>query len=157
MAEQDEHLRELVAEVAAAYFSNSHVSPADIPNVIQQIASSLGGVQAPSGAEAGHDGPADAAPATRLTAGQIRKSITPDALISFEDNKPYKTMKRHLSGRGLTPQQYREKWGLGADYPMVAPAYSAARSAMARSIGLGRKVGVKVPAKKTGGRKPAGT
>ncbi len=71
----------------------------------------------------------------------MRKSITPETLISFEDGRPYKTLKRHLAGRGLTPEQYRQKWGLPADYPMVSPNYSAARSQMAKSLGLGRKVG----------------
>ena len=68
----------------------------------------------------------------------MRKSITPDGLISFEDGKSYKTLKRHLSGHDLTPEQYREKWGLPRDYPMVAPNYSAARSQMAKSLGLGQ-------------------
>jgi predicted transcriptional regulator len=69
----------------------------------------------------------------------IKKSITPDYLISLEDGKRYKSLKRHLAGRGLTPEQYREKWGLPWDYPMVAPTYSAQRSELARSLGLGRK------------------
>lgn len=73
------------------------------------------------------------------SAGDIRASITPDALVSFEDGKHYKTLKRHLAGRGLTPVAYREKWGLPPDYPMVAPNYSAVRSALARANGLGRK------------------
>ena len=134
MSESDQPLRALVADVAAAYFSSSHVSPADIPNIIAQIATSLGSVgesNAPTEAEA----PAGA----RLTRGQIRKSLTPDALISFEDGKSYKTLRRHLSVKGLTPETYREKWGLPSDYPMVAPSYSAARSALAKSLGLGQK------------------
>ena len=69
----------------------------------------------------------------------IRKSITPDALISFEDGKGYKSLKRTLSIRGLTPDQYRAKWGLPSDYPMVSPNYSAQRSALAHKIGLGKK------------------
>jgi len=136
VSEQDDHLRELVAEVAAAYFSNSHVSAQDIPLVINQIASSLSGVSGqPAAAE-----PQAAEPETqKATPAQVKKSITPSALISFEDNRGYKTLKRHLSTRGLTPEQYREKWGLPKDYPMVAPSYSEARSAMAKSLGLGRK------------------
>ena len=135
MAESDGALRQLVAQVAAAYFSNSHVNPSEIPHVVGQIATSLGGIgngAAPEGAEAG-------AAAPKLTRAQIRKSISPDALISFEDNKPYKTLRRHLATRGLTPDQYREKWGLPADYPMVAPSYSAARSQLAKSLGLGQR------------------
>lgn len=87
----------------------------------------------------------------KLTRAQINKSITPDALISFEDNRGYKTLKRHLSSRGLTPQQYREKRGLPGDYPMTAPSYSEARSSMAKSLGLGRKAAP--PAKVRPGRK----
>ncbi len=142
MADTENRLQELVAEVAAAYFSNSPTSPTDIPHVISQIAASLGAVGAqPVAADVGPppavEGSA-AAPA-KATAAQIRKSITPEALISFEDGKPYKTLKRHLSTRGLTVEQYREKWGLPADYPTVSPNYSAARSQMAISLGLGQK------------------
>ncbi|UTP40907.1 MucR family transcriptional regulator [Phenylobacterium sp. LH3H17] len=139
MADHNNNLRELVADVAAAYFSNTHVVAADIPNVISQIASSLQAVRAdvePSRQPA--EAPAE--PQPKLTPAQIRKSITPEALLSFEDGRGYKTLRRHLSVKGLTPEQYREKWGLPRDYPMVSPSYSAARSQMAKSIGLGRKV-----------------
>jgi predicted transcriptional regulator len=125
-------LQELVAQVAAAYFSGSHVSVGEIPTVIAQIAASLGAMS-PAAAQA------SAAPeAAKATSAQVRKSITPDVLISFEDGKAYKTLRRHLSTKGLTPEQYRQKWGLPSDYPMVSPNYSAARSAMAKSLGLGR-------------------
>ena len=138
MAEDSSNLQTLVAEVAAAYFSNSHVSPTEIPHVVGQIAHSLAAIG--SGAMPGAMGAAEPA-AQHATSAQIRKSITPTALISFEDNKPYKTLKRHLAVRGLTPAQYREKWGLPRDYPMVAPSYSAQRSNLAKSLGLGRKPG----------------
>jgi predicted transcriptional regulator len=82
-----------------------------------------------------------------LTPAQIRRSITPDALVSFEDGKSYKTLKRHLSTRGLSVEQYKAKWGLPADYPVVSPNYSAARSAMAKTLGLGQKSGRKKGAK----------
>lgn len=148
VADDDNQLRELVADVAAAYFSNTHVAAADIPNVISQIATSLqavgGGVSSPAAAEAAGE------PPTRLTPAQIRKSITPAALVSFEDGRGYKTLRRHLSVKGLTPEQYREKWGLPRDYPMVSPNYSASRSQMAKALGLGRKV---TPAPKRGGAK----
>jgi len=135
MADQEQDtLRELVAEVAAAYFSNSHVNPSEIPNVVQQIASSLGGI----GAQQASSEPEEKSQ-PKLTAAQIRKSITPDGLISFEDGRTYKTLKRHLSGRGMSPADYRGKYGLPTDYPMVAPNYSAARSAMAKNLGLGQK------------------
>lgn len=142
MAEENERLRELVAEVAAAYFSNSHISPSDIPSVVNQIATSLQSV----GSAAADTGAAEETPAVeKLTSAQIRKSITPDGLISFEDNKPYKTLRRHLATRGMSPEQYRAKWGLPNDYPMVSPNYSAARSQMAKNLGLGRKAGSPAP------------
>jgi predicted transcriptional regulator len=135
--EQGDNLRDLVAEVAAAYFSNSHVSSAEIGAVIEQIAQSLGAV----GGNASAPPPTEAEPEAkrRLTPAQVRKSITPDALISFEDGRPYKTLRRHLSVKGLTPEQYREKWGLPKDYPMVSASYSATRSQMAKQLGLGNR------------------
>jgi len=132
---EDLDLRKIVADVAAAYFSNSHVTPSEISNVISQIATSLSAVGGSVAAS-----PAETPEEHKLTPAQIRKSITRDALISFEDNKPYKTLRRHLAVKGLTPEQYRDKWNLPKDYPMVAPAYSEARSNMARALGLGRQV-----------------
>lgn len=141
MSETESRLRELVAEVAAAYFSNSHVNANEIPNVISQIAVSLSTIT---------DQPAKPAEApepeqVKATPSQIRKSITENGLISFEDGRAYKTLRRHLSTRGLSPDQYRQKHGLPADYPMVSPSYSARRSELAKTIGLGQK----------GGRRPA--
>lgn len=150
MSEEHDRLKELVADVAAAYFSNTHVAPADIPHVIQQIASSLTNVSPAETAPAAEVQEEPAAP--KMTPAQIRKSITPDALISFEDGKAYRTLKRHLSTRGLSPEEYREKWGLPRDYPMVAASYSEARSAMAKSLGLGRKSGDTAPKRR--GRAP---
>jgi predicted transcriptional regulator len=141
MAETENRLRELVAEVAAAYFSNSHVNSAEIPNVISQIAASLDAV----GAQPAEPAPAAEPEQSKATPSQIRKSVTENGLVSFEDGRTYKTLRRHLSTRGLTPEQYRQKHGLPADYPMVAPSYSARRSELARTIGLGQK----------GGRRPA--
>jgi predicted transcriptional regulator len=127
-------LRKIVADVAAAYFANSHVTPSDIPSVIGQIANSLmaiGGNAPMSSAEA--------VEAARASPAQIRRSISREALISFEDNRPYKTLRRHLAVRGLSPEQYRSKWGLPKDYPMVAPSYSEARSNLAKARGLGSR------------------
>lgn len=134
MADQNE-LRAQVAVVAAAYFSSTHVNPPDIPSVVNLIATSLGavGIQAPAVAVAVEE-PAQ----KKATPTQIRKSITDATLISFEDGKAYKTLKRHLTTRGLTIEAYREKWGLPKDYPSVAPSYSAARSQMAKALGLGQ-------------------
>lgn len=150
---RDENLRVLVADVAAAYFANSHVGVADIPHVISQIASSLESVggSAPVAAPVTTSEPVYDTRPQQPTAAQIKKSITPEALISFEDNKGYKTLKRHLTLRGLTPDQYREKWGLPRDYPMVSPNYSVARSQMAKSLGLGRKPGTKLNKTKSAG------
>ncbi len=90
----------------------------------------------------GEDG-IEAKPAEPLVpAVPIKKSITDDHIISLEDGKPYKALKRHLTGLGLTPATYREKWGLPADYPMVAPSYSRQRTELAKSMGLGRKPGL---------------
>jgi predicted transcriptional regulator len=86
------------------------------------------------------------------TAAQIRKSISDEGIVSFIDGKPYKTLKRHLTKHGLTPQAYRQRYGLPADYPMVAPGYAAQRSALAKEIGLGRPGG---QAERSGGRRDA--
>jgi predicted transcriptional regulator len=151
MSDNPDRLRELVSNVAAAYFSNSSVSPADIPSVLAQIADSLGAIGEPA-----HAKPA-AAPAqqrARPTAAEIRNSIQPDGLVSFEDGRAYKTLRRHLNKLGLTPNQYREKWGLPHDYPLVAPNLSELRSAMARQKQLGRQPGrpAPLPRTKDGGR-----
>ena len=143
--EPNDNLQTLVAQVAAAYFSNSHVGVSEIGAVIEQIARSLVSVGGPT-AEVEQTDP-EPSQERRLTAAQVRKSITPDALISFEDGKPYKTLRRHLSVKGLTPEQYRGKWGLPADYPMVSATYSQARSRMAKELGLGN----------LGGRRKAAT
>jgi len=134
--QDDLDLKKIVGEVAAAYFSNSHVTVSEIPMVISQIAASLStvGAAAPAPAAA-----AEAPAETKLTPAQIRRSISRDAIISFEDNKPYKTLRRHLASKGLTPEQYRTKWGLPGDYPMVSPAYSESRSNLAKALGLGNQ------------------
>lgn len=106
----------------------------DVPNIIRTIYGALRDANTPA---------VPVAPATptveKPTARQIRDSITDDALISFEDGKKYKMLRRHLGIAGLTPQAYREKWGLPNDYPMTAPGYSARRSELAKANGLGRK------------------
>lgn len=142
MSAEDGRLGELVAEVAAAYFSSTHVNPADIPAVLAQIAAGLSAISRPLSAEPAR---AEAAPpeTAKATKAQIRKSITPEALISFEDGKSYKMLRRHLNLRGLTPDLYREKWGLPPDYPMTAARYSETRQALAKKIGLGRKPGTR--------------
>jgi predicted transcriptional regulator len=152
--QSQDNLRELVAQVAAAYFRNSHVASAEIPAVISQIASSLSSV-GPEKAAGSLDGQSGEQP--KLTRAQIRKSIRPEALVSFEDGKSYKTLRRHLSTRGLSPEQYILKWGLPQDYPMVAPNYSAARSELAKSLGLGQRgqQARRAPGKRGPGRRKA--
>lgn len=119
----------MTADIVSAYVSNNSVAPADMPALIASIHTALKSTDTPA------EEPQDEV--ERPTAAQIRKSVTPDYIISFEDGRQFKSMKRALSLAGMTPAQYREKWGLPSDYPMVAPAYAAARSALAKSMGLG--------------------
>jgi len=123
----------LTADLVSAYVSNNAVRPSDLPELISTIHSTLGALTA------GGTGQANEDQVEKPTAAQIKKSLTHDALISFEDGKPYKTLRRHLTLRGLTPEAYREKYGLPRDYPMTAPSYSAQRSELARTLGLGQQ------------------
>jgi predicted transcriptional regulator len=121
---------ELAADIVSAFVSNNSVTAADLPALIGTVHAALRNVGSPV------QKPAEPKP---VPAVPVKKSVTPDALISLEDGRPYKSLKRHLAGRGLTPDQYREKWGLPKDYPMVAPNYAAKRSELAKSMGLGQK------------------
>ncbi|MCJ2055775.1 MucR family transcriptional regulator [Methylobacterium sp. J-048] len=124
-------LIELTTGIVSAYVSNNHVQGAELATLIASTHAALSGIG---------QGSATAAPAAeKLTPSQIRKSITHDALISFGDGKPYKTLRRHLTIRGLTAEAYRERYGLPRDYPMTAASYSEQRSALARSFGLGQQ------------------
>ena len=136
MSDRADRLRELVSDVAAAYFSNTHVSPTEIAGVLEKITSSLGAIGGPP-AEPALKGAAVKAGGPPLSSTEIRNSVKPDGIVSFEDGRSYKTLKRHLSSRGMTPAQYRQKWGLPPDYPMVAPDLSAVRSQLARGMRLG--------------------
>jgi predicted transcriptional regulator len=120
----------LTAEIVAAYVSNNTVAADEIGKLIRSVHEAL---TRPAEASAPPPAPAIAPPIS------IKKSVTPDHLISMEDGKPYKSLKRHLATRGLTPDAYRVKWGLPKDYPMVAASYSAQRSTLAKSLGLGRQ------------------
>lgn len=120
-------LIELSANIVSAYVSKNAVPLAELPTLIGTIHAALTGLGTP----------AETAPKLEPRV-PIRKSITPDALISLEDGRPYKTLKRHLSKLGLTPEQYRTKWGLPPDYPMVAARYAERRSELAKSLGLGQ-------------------
>ncbi|KRE05988.1 hypothetical protein ASE63_06720 [Bosea sp. Root381] len=130
MSENNQELVAMAAEIVSAYVANNSVQPADLATLIATVHGSLTKLGEPA---------APPAP-PQIPAVPIRKSVTPDAIICLEDGKAFKSLKRHLStAYGLTPEQYRTKWGLPADYPMVAPAYAEARSALARSMGLGQK------------------
>ena len=128
---------EMTAEIVAAYVTNNSVSASELPNLLTSVHAALNGLA--SGQAASPQAPESVG--EKATPAQIRKSIRPDALISFIDNKPYKTLKRHLSTHGLDAHSYRQRYGLPNDYPMVAASYAAKRSALAKSFGLGRQGG----------------
>jgi predicted transcriptional regulator len=126
--EQQLDFASITADIVSSYVANNAVHRTDLPAVITSVHAALQGLAAPTQAE-------PEKPEPRIS---IKKSITPDFLISLEDGKQYKTLKRHLGKLGLTAEEYRAKWGLPADYPMVAPSYAAKRSELARSSGLGQ-------------------
>ncbi|MCJ2103799.1 MucR family transcriptional regulator [Methylobacterium sp. E-041] len=121
---------EMTADLVAAFVSNNNVPASELPALITSVHAAINGL--------GNGVKAEAAIPEKPTPAQIRKSVTPDGMVSFEDGKTYKTMKRHLKLRGLTPDSYRAKYGLPSDYPIVSAAYSAKRSELARSLGLGQ-------------------
>jgi predicted transcriptional regulator len=122
---------ELTASIVSAYVSNNSVPSADLPALIGQVHSALTRVSA------GHG---DAAIEPPKPAISLKRSITPDYLVCLEDGKKFKSLKRHLRTQyNMTPEQYRDKWGLPPDYPMVAPNYAAARSSLAKQMGLGQQ------------------
>jgi predicted transcriptional regulator len=121
-------LVELAADIVSAYVSKNSVPVAELPNLIASVHTSLTNLGRPASAE----------PEKLTPPVPIKKTVTPDYLISLEDGRQYKSLKRHLSTRGLTPEEYRRKWGLPPDYPMVAATYAAQRSELAKNIGLGR-------------------
>ena len=123
----DNTIRELTAEIVSAYISNNTIQRWDLAGVVEDVAAALAVLGKPP------------APEPLTPPVSIKKSVKPDFLISLEDGKRYKSLKRHLGARGLSPDEYRAKWGLPADYPMVAPNYAAARSVLAKNLGLGRK------------------
>ena len=139
---------ELAAGVVAAFVSNNSVPVGELPALIQAVHTSVKRLA---------EGPEITAPQVeaKAPAVSIRKSVTPDYLICLEDGKHFRSLRRHLTVLGLTPEQYREKWRLPADYPMVAPNYAAQRSAMAKSMGLGQIRGKAGAHKKGRSPKPA--
>lgn len=124
---------ELCTDIVSAYVSNNAVSQTDLPKLIVDVHNTLKDLS-------NSDDQVEAE--ARKPAVSVKKSITPDYIICLEDGKKFKSLKRHLRTHyDLSPEEYREKWNLPADYPMVAPNYAAARSRLAREMGLGRKSG----------------
>jgi len=135
-SENDTSSLELVSQIVSAYVSNNSLPSGDLPQLIQTVHEAL-------------QNPDQAAASTPEPAVPIKKSIKPDYVICLEDGKKLKMLKRHLrTAYDMTPDEYRQKWGLSSDYPMVAPKYAARRSALAKIIGLGRKPGKKVKGRK---------
>ena len=134
--EDKPELLEMTADIVSAYVGNNTVSAETLPSLIASIHAALSGVS---------NGPVEAEPEPKEPAVPIRKSIAPDFLICLEDGRKFKSLKRHLRTKyDMSPEEYRAKWGLPKDYPMVAPNYAKARSDLAKQMGLGQ-----------GGRKPA--
>lgn len=131
----DSQILALTSDIVSSHISNNTVAISDLTQLIQSVHSTLAGLREP-----------DPEPQQKIQpAVSIRASVRPDYIVCLEDGLKMRSMKRHLrSAHGLTPEAYREKWGLASDYPMVAPSYAEARRALAKSIGLGKR-----------GRKPA--
>jgi predicted transcriptional regulator len=126
----EDTLLTLTADIVAAHVSNNSVAVNDLPNLIQNVHSALASIS-------GNGAAAEPKPEPKVS---IRSSIKPDYIVCLEDGKKLKMLKRHLMTHySLTPDQYRQKWGLSADYPMVAPNYAEQRRMLAKSIGLGTK------------------
>jgi predicted transcriptional regulator len=120
----------MVSDIVSAYVAHNPVPVADLPKLIERVHATLSEIQT--------GGTVEAKPDLR-PAVPVRKSVTDDHIVCLEDGKKFKSLKRHLRTRyDMSPEEYREKWGLGPDYPMVAPNYAKQRSALARKMGLGQ-------------------
>jgi predicted transcriptional regulator len=139
---------ELTADIVAAFVANNALPIADLPSLIQSVHAALAQLAS---------GPAISAQLEekKEPAVSIRKSITPDFLVCLDDGKKFKSLRRHLSTLGMTPDQYRAKWSLPSDYPMVAANYAAVRSEMAKRIGLGQMRKNAAPRQKASTAAPA--
>ncbi|MGY2052879.1 MucR family transcriptional regulator [Methylobacterium sp. JK268] len=124
-----ESLAVMTADIVTAYVSGNALRPVDIAPLVRSVYTALAGLGAPA-EPMPVEPPAPPVP--------IRKTVTAEHIISLEDGKPYKSLKRHLTARGLTPEEYRRKWNLPPDYPMVAAVYAQRRSDLARDLGLGQ-------------------
>ncbi len=135
--ENDTSSLELVSKLVSAYVSNNSLPPSEIPHLIKTVHEAL---KSP--------GQAVAKPEPAVS---IKQSVKPEYIVCLDDGKKLKMLKRHLrTAYNMSPDEYRQKWGLPSDYPMVAPKYAAVRSELAKKIGLGRKAGQKVRGKKVG-------
>ena len=136
----DMDMVELTTEIVAAYVAHNSLPAGELPGLMRSVHDALGRISA------GNVEDTQPEPVTLVPAVPIRKSVTDDYLISLESGQRFKSLKRHLmTTYNMTPQQYRAKWGLPDDYPMVAPGYSKKRSDLALSLGLGRKAGERMP------------
>ena len=139
MPEETKNHVELTGDIVSAYVAANHIQRSELPSLIAEVHSAFTNLGKPASEPVRAEPPVP-----------INKTIRSDYIVSLEDGRRYKSLKRHLSSRGITPLQYREKWGLRPDYPMVAPNYSKARSELAKALGLGqvRKAGKKAAKKK---------
>jgi predicted transcriptional regulator len=136
MSDEENNVIGMAADIVSAYVAHNSVSANDLPNFIKEVHDALKGIST---------GAPEAPAAPQTPAVPVRKSISPEFLICLEDGRKFKSLKRHLRTKyNMSPEDYRAKWGLPKDYPMVAPDYAASRSALAKSMGLGQ-----------GGRQPA--
>ena len=140
-----DELVQLTADIVSAYVSNNKVGAGELGKLIEEVHTAL--QRAPNAQ-------AEPEPEPREPAVSIRRSVTPDYIISLEDGRKFKSLKRHLKNTyNMTPDEYRAKWGLPRDYPMVAPNYAKARSELAKSMGLGRKAAAQPAAAEASGPK----
>jgi predicted transcriptional regulator len=143
MSPEEMKIAEMAAQIVSAYVSRNMIPASEIPELTKAIHATLVSLSG---------GASEAANVNLVPAVPVKKSVTNDWIICLEDGKKFKSLKRHLSSAfGMSPDDYRRKWGLPADYPMVAPAYSAHRSGLAKRIGLGKAEGEGKPRR---GRKP---
>ncbi|MGO9360057.1 MucR family transcriptional regulator [Roseiarcus sp.] len=141
----------LVAQILSSYLSNNTVAPVDLPSVIESVKKAFSGAS-----ETMSTPETDGASKSWEPAVPVKKSVTPEAVTCLICGEKFKSLKRHLqAAHQITPREYREAFKLKSDYPLVAPAYAARRSELAKSLGLGRKVGVKAAAKKASSKRPA--
>jgi predicted transcriptional regulator len=147
MSEPNE--KALVAQILSSYLSNNTVAPVDLPSVIETVKKAFGG-----SAEAVPATPSDSVTKSWQPAVPVKKSVTPDAVICLCCGQRFKTLRRHLqTTHQLSPREYRATFGLKKDYPIVAPNYAAQRSDLAKSLGLGRKVGMKAAPKRAAAKR----